>query len=513
MDNPGKAHWKAVKWILRYLKGALNICLVYDGKGHGDGLVGYADSDYSDDLSLGLKVEKPALFCDRQSALSLAKNLIYHERTKHIDVMLNFIRDVLDEDKFSIQKIVTEHNPADMLTKALPTEKFEHCLNLVNIHRRESPFGASGAGRRRLREILRNLWRMEADMVCAGVKKVLVTTWVLVTRPANVNVVRSMWLFKHKFNADGSLSIYKVRLVANGHSQQQGIDCDETFSLVIKPAIIRTVLSLAVSHDWPIHQLDVKNAFLYGHLSETVYMHQPLGFVDPNKPDYVCHLQSEFAMTDLGSLNYFFGISAQRSTSGLFLSQSKFAEEILERAHMQNCNPCWTLVDTKSKLGSDGDPVSDRTLYRSLVGALQYLTFTRSDLSYTVYQLHVSSTTQLSAYTDADWDGCPVTRRFTSGYCMFLGNNLLSWFVTRQVTLSRSSAEAEYRGVANVVAEIAWICNLLCELHTPLFTATLVYCDNALDDDANKEEPVRRGPEAGAPGSTLRRSSQNTISV
>ncbi|GJR45342.1 ribonuclease H-like domain-containing protein [Tanacetum coccineum] len=116
-------------------------------------------------------------------------------------------------------------------------------------------------------------------------------TWVLVPRPSNVNVVRSIWLFKHKFNADGSLSRCKARLVANGRNQQQGIDCDETFSPVVKPATIRTVLSLAVSRDWPIHQLDVKNAFLHGHLFETVYMHQPPGFVDPTKPGYVCHLQ------------------------------------------------------------------------------------------------------------------------------------------------------------------------------------------------------------------------------
>nr|GEW67489.1 hypothetical protein [Tanacetum cinerariifolium] len=318
-------------------------------------------------------------------------------------------------------------------------------------------------------------------------------TGFLVPCPANVNVVRSVWLFKHKFNADGSLSRYKARLVANGRSQQQGLDCDETFSLVVKPDTIRTVLSLAVSREWPIHQLDVKNAFLHGHLSETVYMHQSRGFVNPNKPNYVCHLQrslyglsqprvlgfrallvmlhdlitsssaflqwiiaslhNEFAMKDLGSLNYFLSISTQRSASGLFLSQSKFAEDILERAHMQNCNPCRTPVDTESKLGSDGDPVSDTTLYRSLTGALR-------------------------TYIDADWAGCPITRRSTSGYCVFLGDNLLSWSAKRHVTLSRSSAEAEYRGVVNVVAETAWIRNLLCELHTPLFTATLVYCDN-----------------------------------
>ncbi|GJW07177.1 ribonuclease H-like domain-containing protein [Tanacetum coccineum] len=158
-------------------------------------------------------------------------------------------------------------------------------------------------------------------------------------------------------------------------------------------------------------------------------------------------LHGEFAMTDLGSLNYFLGISLQRLKFGLFLSQSKFAAEILERAHMQHCNPCKTLVDTESKLGSDGDPISDPTLYRSLAGALQYLTFTRPNISYAVQhiclymhdprdphfnalkrilryvrgtldhglQLQVSSASQLTAFTDADWAGCPVTCRSTSG--------------------------------------------------------------------------------------------------
>ncbi|GJV15186.1 ribonuclease H-like domain-containing protein [Tanacetum coccineum] len=92
--------------------------------------------------------------------------------------------------------------------------------------------------------------------------------------------------------------------------------------------------------------------------------------------------------------------------------------------------------------------------------------------------LYASSTTSLVGYTDADWAGCPSTRRSTSGYCIFLGDNLLSWFAKRQHTLSRSSVEAEYRGVANVVAKTAWLRNILRELHSPLSTATLVYCDN-----------------------------------
>ncbi|GJY02347.1 ribonuclease H-like domain-containing protein [Tanacetum coccineum] len=92
--------------------------------------------------------------------------------------------------------------------------------------------------------------------------------------------------------------------------------------------------------------------------------------------------------------------------------------------------------------------------------------------------LYASSTTSLIGYTDADWAGCPSTRRSTSGYCVLLGDNLLSWSVKRQHTLLHSSVEAEYRGVANVVAETAWLRNLLRELHSPLSTATLVYFDN-----------------------------------
>ncbi|GJW08473.1 ribonuclease H-like domain-containing protein [Tanacetum coccineum] len=320
-------------------------------------------------------------------------------------------------------------------------------------------------------------------------------TWVLVPKPADINLVRSMWLFKHKFHADGTLSRYKARLVANGSSQQMGVDFDETFSPVVKPATIRTVLTLVVSRHWPIHQLDVKNAFLNGDLSKTVYMHQPLGFVDPQHPTHVCLLQrslyglkqaprssapallrqiidslhKEFDMTDLGALNYFLGISVVRHSTGLFLSQKKYALELLGRAHMVNCNPCRTPVDSEAKLGPDGVRVQDLTLYRSLAGGLSVLPITSPG------SILCGSTV---GYTDADWAGCPSTRRSTSGYCIFLGDNLLSWSAKRQPTISRSSAEAEYRGVANVVAETAWVRNLLRELHSPLSTATLVYCDN-----------------------------------
>ncbi|KAG5028980.1 hypothetical protein JHK87_012494 [Glycine soja] len=155
-------------------------------------------------------------------------------------------------------------------------------------------------------------------------------------------------------------------------------------------------------------------------------------------------------------------------------------------------------------------PFNDPTKYRSFAEALQYLTFTRPDISYVVqhiclhmhaptnehmsalkriirylqgtlsHGLHLYKSTidRLISYTDADWGGCPDTRRSTSGYCVFLGDNLISWSSKQQPILSNSNAEAKYRGVANVVSDSCWIRNLLLELHCPIEKATLVYCDN-----------------------------------
>lgn len=143
------------------------------------------------------------------------------------------------------------------------------------------------------------------------------------------------------------------------------------------------------------------------------------------------------------------------------------------------------LIYTKSKFSATSGPkVAGPHLYRSLAGALQYLTFTQPDICYAVqqiclfmhdprevhfaalkriirylkgtfdYGLHLSSSPlTLSAYSDANWAGCPDSRRSISGYCVFLGSNLVSWSSKRQGTTSRSSAEAEYRAVANAVAE------------------------------------------------------------
>ncbi|GJW79899.1 ribonuclease H-like domain-containing protein [Tanacetum coccineum] len=160
----------------------------------------------------------------------------------------------------------------------------------------------------------------------------------------------------------------------------------------------------------------------------------------------ITSLHHEFSMTNLGALNYFLGISVTRDSSGMFLSQCKYVMEILEHAHMVGCNSSQTPVDIESKLGVGGTPVVDPTLYQRLTGSLQYLTFTRPDTTYAVQQVCL--------YMHDPWEP--------------------HFFALKRIL----RVEAEYRGVANAVAETCWIRNLLRELHTPLSSATIVYCDN-----------------------------------
>ncbi|XP_019056430.1 PREDICTED: uncharacterized protein LOC109116087 [Tarenaya hassleriana] len=174
-------------------------------------------------------------------------------------------------------------------------------------------------------------------------------------------------------------------------------------------------------------------------------------------------LNGEFTMTDLGKLHYFLGVQATDNKEGLFLCQTQYAVDILHRANMEMCSPCLTPADTKSKLSAEvGEPVADPTLYRSLAGALQYLTFTRPDISYVVQQICLFMHDPREPHFNA-------LKRILS---------LISWSSKRQRTTSRSSAEAEYRVVANAVAETCWLRNLLLELQCPLTHSTVVFCDN-----------------------------------
>jgi hypothetical protein len=221
-------------------------------------------------------------------------------------------------------------------------------------------------------------------------------------------------------------------------------------------------------------------------------------------------LCAEFAVKDMGELHFFLGIDVKHTANGFFLSQERYAEDILERAGMSSCKPVPTPVDSKGKVPTDGAKIDDAATYRSLAGALMYLTVTCLDLAFAVQQaclhmpdlraphmsmlkhilryvrgttshgLHLRASAELdvTAYSDADWAGCPGTRRSTSGFCVFLGASLVSWSSKRQPTVSRSSTEAEYQAVAKAASECIWLRQLLGELHCHIAKATVAYCDN-----------------------------------
>jgi hypothetical protein len=115
-------------------------------------------------------------------------------------------------------------------------------------------------------------------------------TWSLVPRPPGARIITGKWVFKHKMKPDGTLERYKARWVVRGFHQWPGIDFGETFSPVIKPATIQTVLTIIASKRWLAHQLDVSNAFLHGNLREKVYSQQPTGIADPARPNDICLL-------------------------------------------------------------------------------------------------------------------------------------------------------------------------------------------------------------------------------
>uniref|UniRef100_A0A2N9EZA0 Apple domain-containing protein n=1 Tax=Fagus sylvatica TaxID=28930 RepID=A0A2N9EZA0_FAGSY len=371
-------------------------------------------------------------------------------------------------------------------------------------------------------------------------------TWVLTSPSPNQNLIGCKWVYRIKRHADGSIERYKARLVAKGFHQQPGIDYGETFSPVIKPTTVRTILTIALSAGWSIRQIDIQNVFLHGNLSEEVFMHQPPGYSHPSFPHHVCKLkkalyglkqaprawfsrlstrlielgfhgslsdtslfiyksstytmfiliyvddiiitssnssaidnllsslQTDFAVKDLGSLHYFLGIEVIRNTVGILLSQKRL------------------------------------DLFRSTVGALQYLSLTRPDIAFTVnklsqfmhkptllhwqsvkrllrylkhtitygLQIFKSSCLDLQAFSDVDWAGNKDDRRSTGSFCVFLGKNLISWSCRKQATVARSSIEAEYKALANAAAELKWFRSLLQELGLSLRSPPLLWCDN-----------------------------------
>ncbi|GJT48931.1 putative RNA-directed DNA polymerase [Tanacetum coccineum] len=350
-------------------------------------------------------------------------------------------------------------------------------------------------------------------------------TWELVDLPYGRKPIGSRWVYKIKYMSTGEIERYKARVVAKGYNQKEGIDYEETFSPVVKMSTVRCLIDLAVQRDWKLYQMDVNNAFLYGDLYEDVYMIPPPGFMDKNdnrvcklkrslyglkqaprqwnhklydtlleagfeqsKNDHSLYIKNDnnvslfllvyvddlvitgnseveihkfktflnkkFKMKDLGELKYFLGIEVLKTKTGLCLNQRKYCLELLHVFGLLACKPVLTPLPENIVLAhketKDDKYLKNITSYQKLV----------------------------VAYSDSDWAKCPMTRRYVSGYYVFVNKNLVSWKSKKQPTLSKSSAEAEYRAMAATTCEAMWIVKILKDLGLKDLLPVEFHCDN-----------------------------------
>ncbi|GJT59750.1 putative RNA-directed DNA polymerase [Tanacetum coccineum] len=321
-----------------------------------------------------------------------------------------------------------------------------------------------------------------------------------------------------KRDKNGAITCYKARFVAKGFRQQPGIDFHETFSPVVKSTTIRAILSLAITNNWPLRQLDMEILKSRPHaLGLSAFPR--LSSISVSKAPKQIHLCLFIRVdTRFCTLWYMY----MWMTSLL----QKYILELLQSVGLSNCNPVSSPMVTSSSLSlDDSTAFSNPAKYRQVVGSLQYVTLSRPDIAFAVnkvcqYMLaptenhwyavkHIlrylhgtvehgmpirrSSGSTLQAFTDVLWKGNPDTsleafsadwagdsddRRSTGGFAIYLGSNLISWTARKQRTVSRSSREVEYKALADTVAELTWLQALLHELGICSSSTPILWCDN-----------------------------------
>nr|GFB65055.1 retrovirus-related Pol polyprotein from transposon TNT 1-94 [Tanacetum cinerariifolium] len=359
--------------------------------------------------------------------------------------------------------------------------------------------------------------------------------WVLVPAPDNISPLNLKWLLKNKHDEEQTVIRNKSRLVVRGYRQEEGIDFEESFASVARMEAIRIFLAYATHKSFFVFQMDVKTTFLHGLLKEDVYVCQPEGFINADHPSHVYKLKKalyglkQAPRAWYGELstfllqNHFFkgtvdptlfircfhddilvvqvdiifgsthpSLQVNQSPCGIFINQFNYVLEILKKYGMESCDPVGTPMEIKDKLELDqnGTPV-DATKYRSMIGALMYLTSSRPDIIHDTclcsrhqakpIEKHLKevkrifcylrgtvitglwyskdSGFELTGFSDADYAGCKDTFKSTSGGAQFLGEKLVSWSLKKQDCTALSTAEAEY--VSMSACSIAISCNPL----------------------------------------------------
>ncbi|BBH04611.1 RmlC-like cupins superfamily protein [Prunus dulcis] len=355
-------------------------------------------------------------------------------------------------------------------------------------------------------------------------------TWSITPLPAGKHPIGCKWVYKVKYNSDGSVERYKARLVAKGYTQQEGLDYTETFSPQLNclhassTGLRRQGEHLQASRNWFakftnalqdagfVQSLADYSLFTRYHDNSFTII---LIYVDDivitgNDPKAIQSLKdflhARFRIKDLGNLKYFLGIEVARSKKGIFISQRKYALDILDDAGLLGARPYSFPMEQTLRL----NPTTRSYQIQAISRSPHLLTVTRPDLSFVVHVLSrfmhephqphldaalrvlrylkgspgqgilfpTTNNLKLKAFCDSDWASCPTTRRSVTGYCTFLGDSLISWKTKKQNTVARSSTEAEYRAMADACCELTWLRYILKDLGIQHSEPAVLHCDN-----------------------------------
>nr|GFA45212.1 hypothetical protein [Tanacetum cinerariifolium] len=252
------------------------------------------------------------------------------------------------------------------------------------------------------------------------------------------------WILKNKKDERGIVIRNKAKLVAQGHTREEGIDYDKVFAPVARIEAIRLFLAYNSFMGFTVSQIDVKSAFLYGTIDEEVYVMQPPRFQDQEfltrvykvgkqcmdyirllEPGMLCRefeaiMHEKFQMSAMGELNFFLGLQVLQKKDGIFLSQDK-----------------------------------------SMIGSLMYLTASRPDIMFAVCAYARLQVTPNESYSDSDYGGASQDRKSTIEGCQFLGRRLISWKCKKQTIVATSTTEAEYVAASSGCGQVLWIQNQL----------------------------------------------------
>nr|GEV96556.1 ribonuclease H-like domain, reverse transcriptase, RNA-dependent DNA polymerase [Tanacetum cinerariifolium] len=257
--------------------------------------------------------------------------------------------------------------------------------------------------------------------------------WILVDLPYGKRAIGTKWVFRNKKDERSIVVRNKARLVAQGHTQEEGINYKEVFAPVARIEAIRLFLAYASFMGFMVYQIDVKSAFLYGTIEEEVYICQPSGFEDPDHPDKVYKVvkalyglhQAPRAWSMIGSLMY---LTSSRPDI-MFLVCACVRFQVTPKAsHLH----------------------AVKRIFRYLKGKPHLSLWYPKDSPF-----------DLVAYSDSDYAGAILDRKSTTGGCQFLRCRLISWQCKKQTVVATSSIEAEYVAVASCCAQVLWIQNQL----------------------------------------------------